>query len=680
MNIDAALNNRNLSTEQIEERVRELRGLDDSEEKRDRAFELAKWFIGVMSDIEPGVFRAAAGQMGLTRGEAAAFENVKQGHDSIAQAGLGVMAHASQSGEDIYKAVVAWRESPAGWRAIQTKQAAKPFLGDTAFSYYIDSTLDPKVRAELVARLEMYCKAGWADADLLGKPETPAAKRLLAVVERMQRKSKPAVSPGEASQAVAERFSELFIELKVVSSRVDEQSPIVFVAAKNNGPSGFDAADPSSPKGSVAGAGCVDIAIRVHGNEKQLMVASVTKGNPFGTQASSFLKHASAIQAGIRANLIAGVESVVEFSRYVEPAFYTDEDVANPINRHSVKGMGPELKSAGNLVVAMKDFECSVDHPLFTPELFLRAPINVFGASDPWSGALDQARSLAFGDSKGANRILAKAGLKASRDVMLHLSKMAHLTPQDDEIGVCAAKAATGLIQAFGDLPGLGDEIDAIADASTHLKASCREARGATFRILANGFLCDLSVEKAKLKAEDFRPTKLSVEKVHKDQEGLANKKRQALPNRIDPPGVSDARLMKAQFGRQVADLVEALPLSAPNIFPEGVAEKLSATFRRLAQVADGTMPSVDPASGRNEKTYQQSADFLRFVKNGSKDIGKVGLMVLDAYLPWVQLNQGDAFNPMKAEPPSVSLIEQMARDTAKFKKNPSKVPKPVGS
>ena len=137
---------------------------------------------------------------------------------------------------------------------------------------------------------------------------------------------------------------------------------------------------------------------------------------------------------------------------------------------------------------------------------------------------------------------------------------------------------------------------------------------------------------------------------------------------------------MKAQFGRQVADLVEALPLSVPNIFPEGVAEKLAATFRRLAQVADGTMPTIDPISGRNEKAYQQSADFLRFVKNGSKNIGKTGSMVIEAYLPWVQLNQGDAFNPMKTEPPAVSLIEQFARGTAKMKKASSKAPKSVGS
>jgi hypothetical protein len=679
MKINQALTKSNLSMEQLAERLLELRDLDESQEKLDRAMELMKWMMGVLVDVSPKVRSDFVYELGFTAGEVAAIENLKLNHDATAKAGLGVVAKARQSGEDIYKAVVAWRQSPAGWQAIDKRKEAKTFLGDTAFSYYIDSELDSQVRAELVARLEMYCKSGWADADLNGSSNTQAAKRLLKVVERLQSKSKPVVTPEEASTAVGDRFAELFVDLKVVSSCEDNNSAKVFVATISNGTSGFDAVGKKNKKGSVAGSGYVDIAIRVHGQEHRVMVASVTKGNPFGTQASSFLTHASAIQAGIRASLIPGVESVVEFSRYVNPTFYTDEDAIRPINRKTLEGMDGKLKSAGNLVTALADLHCPINHPLFTPELFLRAPINVFGASDPWEGALDQARALAFGDSAEANRLLVRAGLTAARDVMNHLSKNQLVSP-GDEIGASAAKAAIGLLKTFGDLPGMDKEITSLAEACIQLKEASRNIGQKTFDILGTTFLCELSVERAKRTAEDFRPTKSSVSKANRSQEALAEKKRKALPNRLDMPGVSEARLLKAQFGRQVAELVEALPLSLPNLFPEGVADKLASTFRRLAQVADGTMPTIDPNTGNNEKTYQQCADFLRMVKNGSKEIGATGTLLIKDYLPWVKLNQPDSFNPAKSEPPSVAMIEQLARSSLETKKGLPRNRKPIRS
>lgn len=353
----------------------------------------------------------------------------------------------------------------------------------------------------------------------------------------------------------------------------------------------------------------------------------------------------------------------------MNPFYYTDKDAKNPRNRQSVEGMSSSLKSAGNLVGALADLYCAVGHPLFTPQAFLRAPINIFGASDPWSGGLDKASMIAFNDSEAADVYLAKTGLKASTDVMIYLSGIGILEPTSEKVAVAAVSSAMGLIQAFAHLPDLDDEINNFAKAAVVLRSNSKPST-AVFKFINERSIHEMTVAKATALAGDYKPSQEEVDAAQKSQREYAGKQLQQLPTRMDPPGVSDARLMKADFAREVADFIEALDLSKPNAFPEGVAVTLAALFRRRASVADGTFPGSDPITKNNEKTYMQTVDFLRAVEKGSKKIGKIGEALIAGYLPFVLINKRKELDLTFCELPSLLPIEEMAQNIPDVKNN----------
>jgi len=650
--IKDALEAIDISTEQIQERINELRLMDDDdEEKMMRGSELATWVIGLIAETSPSSLVEVASRFGLNTDEASAFVKCKEDSDKTALSSLGPIATAKKTGKDIYEAFAKWRQTPECWRVITKSAQKSSVLDGSAFVHYINTELNPKVRAELIAKVEIYCQSGWADADLIdGHPDTDKAKALRQVVERIENNGNPPVTPEEAGKAVAERFSELFLNVKIVAKK-SELSGEIYIASFVPGNSSFNpvGSESNDGSGSTAGAGFVDIAIKPHPSHKNpacLLVASVSKGNPFETTAESQMKHDSAIRSSVRAGELSGINSI-DFCRYVPPATYSD-DVPKAKNKEASKDMDDDLRSKANLSVAISDLDCALGDALFVPENFLSSDIHVFGASDPWTDTLKEAKNIRSYDPEAASAFLVKKGLCASRDVLLHLAK---ITPafisrhETDKLGRLTVKAAHGLIKAFGNTQNIDEEIASFVGALTSLKNDAYKGTKTYSEIVDNG-LTKLTAEVAKEKAEDYKQPKEIVNARKKEQQQMIKNHHDALPQGLPTETVGTRRLAKATFGRMVADTIDGLAVGMPEAFSGNSAKKLATIFRRYAQIADGTLPGMDPNTKGEERTYKQAKNWLGRMRNGVLEIGPFEKMLIDTYIPWVHVNSGDEYNP----------------------------------
>lgn len=257
-------------------------------------------------------FAAAARKaIGLSKPEA---ERLRSGLEELAGFGS-KLAEALREEQASGRAIKALRESPEGRRAVTGRSALSSEDGHFApLLDYLAATSLPSVKAELMAKMELYVRSGWAAHDCLG-PE-PKAGSAAASVRAFCKDPARAEAEPELFAKIGERFEELFIPIRISTVRVGaEEKAVAERVPKRAGGSGL----------ATAGSGMVDAAIADR-RDPSLLHAAVATADP-----STFIENSEAYRHG---RALSEAKASLGFSKlrlsYFVPSLLYGAEQADP--------------------------------------------------------------------------------------------------------------------------------------------------------------------------------------------------------------------------------------------------------------------------------------------------------------------------------------------------------------
>lgn len=326
---------------ELNEGVKAFAGADHDE--RRRLAEGAGEFVGQVSKALRALggdkFKASARKaMGLTKAEA---EFLCSGLEDLAGFGSR-LAEALREEQASGRAIKALRESPEGRRAVVGRAGLSPEDGYFApLLDYLSTASLPSVKAELMAKMDLYVRSGWAAHDCLG-PEPKAGGAAAAVRAFCKDPSKAAADPAVFAR-IGERFDELFVPIRISTVREGgvEKAVAEKVPRKASGP---------TP--SAAGSGMVDAAIPDRRDPSLLHAAIAT------ADASTFIENSEAYRHGraLADSLESLGHSKLRLSYFVPSLFYGAEqadpakEISKPVLGALDGGLAPSEREALNAI------------------------------------------------------------------------------------------------------------------------------------------------------------------------------------------------------------------------------------------------------------------------------------------------------------------------------------------
>lgn len=525
--VQDALDDLGLPMRQIRSRIARVRANLEAEDEaqsvaRDAmALELDHWLGDLLSRVSAEAFREAAPQFGLSAQEAEIFLKGKARDDELLFQSLRRIAAARASGESLPESYAQFLESPdcLPLLGVATNAAGGRTGAGVGramdFGPFIHARVKPRARAELFARVMLYCEE-WADDEFAGRlteeEDTAAAKALREVAGRLEAPEAPPVAAQEAAQAVRARFKEIFLAIEAIEARDEQTGEMALIATLlPPGLSGRDSIG-ETPRWGGADAGVIDLALRSRRHAGLLRLGFVSVGNDFPTELERSMLRLAATVASVGADLFEGVSRVeaVRFCAAAFPLAAADQAIAPEL----AEDMDDRLKRAGNLVHALSEFSGSQSHPLSNPSGFLSLPLMALGAPDPWGGLLALSRAKAAADPKAARSMLERRGLEAAMEIVeFLLADPKRVAPhsEGDALGQRAVMAAKGLIMAFGAEPSIAEQIEPLGEVVDRLFVAVRARGGFTRKEIANSYLHGVTPELAARMA--FSPEEEWIEK-----------------------------------------------------------------------------------------------------------------------------------------------------------------------